>query len=82
MHRTLGKHALISIRRLHKLYRLTSHSANFKRVVCPAEITAKTNCIRNDDKVLAGEASAAQSLMSGSPTMAFFAAGILALISI
>ncbi|KAI4657609.1 hypothetical protein J4E90_007171 [Alternaria incomplexa] len=57
-------------------------SANFKRVVCPAEITAKTNCIRNDDKVLAGEASAAQSLMSGTPTMAFFAAGILALISI
>ncbi|KAI4948988.1 hypothetical protein J4E91_005450 [Alternaria rosae] len=57
-------------------------SANFKRVVCPAEITAKTNCIRNDDKVLAGEASAAQSLTSGSPTMAFFAAGILALISI
>ncbi|EDU48608.1 endoglucanase 1 precursor [Pyrenophora tritici-repentis] len=61
-------------------------SANFKRVVCPAEITAKTGCIRNDDQVLArgGQVSAAQSLTSPSSTstMALFAAIILGLISI
>ncbi|CAI9626872.1 endoglucanase 1 precursor [Alternaria burnsii] len=57
-------------------------SANFKRVVCPSEITAKTNCIRNDDKVLAGEASSAQSLTPSSSTMAFFVVIILGLISI
>ena len=63
-----------------------SHSANFKRVVCPAEITAKTGCIRNDDKVLArgGSVSAAQSLTSpcSTSTMALFAAMIIGLISI
>jgi hypothetical protein len=58
------------------------YSANFKRVVCPSEITAKTNCIRNDDKVLAGEASSAQSLKSTSSTMAVLAAVMLGLISI
>ncbi|CAA9960054.1 hypothetical protein P3342_005459 [Pyrenophora teres f. teres] len=61
-------------------------SANFKRVVCPAEITAKTGCTRNDDAVLArgGSVSAAQSLTrsSSTSTMALFAAIILGLISI
>ena len=36
---------------------LTFHSANFKRVVCPSEITAKTGCVRNDDVTLAEQLS-------------------------
>lgn len=35
----------------------TLHSANFKRVVCPSEITAKTGCVRNDDITLASQLS-------------------------
>jgi hypothetical protein len=31
------------------------HSANFKRVVCPSEITAKTGCVRSDDSTLADQ---------------------------
>jgi hypothetical protein len=36
---------------------LMFHSANFKRVVCPSEITAKTGCVRNDDNTLAEQIS-------------------------
>jgi hypothetical protein len=36
---------------------LTFHSANFKRVVCPSEITAKTGCSRDDDATLAEQLS-------------------------
>ncbi|KAF2629551.1 glycoside hydrolase family 45 protein [Macroventuria anomochaeta] len=32
-------------------------SANFKRVVCPSEITAKTGCVRNDDSTFAEQTS-------------------------
>ncbi|KAF3046153.1 hypothetical protein E8E12_011398 [Didymella heteroderae] len=32
-------------------------TANFKRVVCPSEITAKTGCVRNDDVTLAEQLS-------------------------
>ncbi|KAF9698531.1 hypothetical protein EKO04_003867 [Ascochyta lentis] len=32
-------------------------TANFKRVVCPAELTAKTGCVRSDDKTLAEQIS-------------------------
>lgn len=64
---------------------LTLHSANFKRVVCPAEITAKSNCVRNDDKRLAsGESTSAAHSLSPSlpPTMALVAATMLILISV
>ncbi|EUC28115.1 glycoside hydrolase family 45 protein [Bipolaris zeicola 26-R-13] len=60
-------------------------SANFKRVVCPAEITAKSNCVRNDDKRLASgqTTSAAHSLSPSLPrTMALVAATMLILISV
>ncbi|USP80671.1 glycoside hydrolase family 45 protein [Curvularia clavata] len=59
-------------------------SAKFKRVVCPAEITAKSNCVRNDDKkLLAGESSEAQSLTPRlHSTMALVAALMLSLISV
>src|SRR5690242_3156735 len=36
---------------------LTLHSANFKRVVCPSEITERTGCVRNDDVTLAEQLS-------------------------
>lgn len=36
---------------------LTFHSASFKRVVCPSEITAKTDCVRNDETTLAQQIS-------------------------
>ncbi|KZM18945.1 uncharacterized protein EKO05_0006668 [Ascochyta rabiei] len=32
-------------------------SANFKRVVCPSELTAKTGCVRSDEKELAEQIS-------------------------
>jgi hypothetical protein len=34
-------------------YRLTFHSANFKRVACPSELTDRTQCVRDDDKDVA-----------------------------
>lgn len=61
---------------------LTSHSANFKRVVCPAEITSKTNCVRNDDRVLAGEVSSAPSLPPTAPIVAAAFAVLLGILSI
>ncbi|KAL6705517.1 hypothetical protein ACN47E_006634 [Coniothyrium glycines] len=58
-------------------------SAKFRRVVCPADITNKTGCVRNDDKVLAGSvAAAASGLTAPSSTMAVAAALLLCLISI
>ncbi|KAF1944206.1 endoglucanase [Clathrospora elynae] len=58
-------------------------SANFRRVVCPAELTAITTCIRNDDKQLAGKTSSARSLTSTtSSTMAVITAILLSIISI
>lgn len=69
---------------------LTYHSASFKRVVCPSEITAKTDCVRDDDTVLAqqisGNATVANS-SSARMTSATFGlivsvAGIATLLSI
>ncbi|CAO2651211.1 Nn.00g095080.m01.CDS01 [Neocucurbitaria sp. VM-36] len=57
-------------------------SAKFKRVVCPSEIVAKTGCLRNDDKQLAGETSFAPSLTPISSGMVAFAAALLGLLSI
>ncbi|KAF1851884.1 glycoside hydrolase family 45 protein [Cucurbitaria berberidis CBS 394.84] len=57
-------------------------SAKFKRVVCPSDITAKTNCIRNDDKQLAGEKSSAASLTPTTSVMSTFAAVLIGLLSI
>lgn len=63
---------------------LTDPSVKFKRVVCPADITSKTGCVRDDDKVLAGSApaTAAASLAVPPSTMAMFAALLLGLISL
>lgn len=69
---------------------LTLHSANFKRVVCPSEITAKTGCVRNDEGTLAEQISgiAAQTKSStahmtlASLGVAVSAAGLAALLSI
>ncbi|OAL49971.1 endoglucanase [Pyrenochaeta sp. DS3sAY3a] len=60
----------------------SSPRANFKRVVCPAEITSKTNCVRNDDKVLAGEVSSAPSLPPTAPIVAAAFAVLLGILSI
>ncbi|KAI8934872.1 hypothetical protein NX059_008548 [Plenodomus lindquistii] len=57
-------------------------SANFKRVLCPTEITAKTQCVRSDEKILAGEASSAHSLTPASYTMASLAVVLLGVLSI
>ena len=69
---------------------LMFHSANFKRVVCPSEITAKTGCVRNDDKTLAEQVSgnATQAKTSSAHMtlttlrVAVSAAGLAALLSI
>jgi hypothetical protein len=61
---------------------LMSHSAHFKRVVCPAELSQKSGCARNDDKVLSGEVSVANSLSSASSTASIFAALMLGVLSI
>jgi hypothetical protein len=39
-----------------KILMLISFRAKFKRVACPAELTSKTGCIRNDEKQVTGEA--------------------------
>lgn len=61
---------------------LMSHSAHFKRVVCPAELSQRSGCARNDDKVLSGEVSAANSLSSASSTASIIAALMLGVLSI
>lgn len=61
---------------------LISHSAKFKRVVCPKELSERSGCSRNDDKVLSGEVKAAASLSSASWTAAAFAALMLGVLSI
>ena len=69
---------------------LTFHSASFKRVVCPSEITAKTGCVRNDDKTLGEQMSgnATQAKASSAHMMlptfgvAVSAAGLAVLLSI
>ena len=61
---------------------LIQYSAEFKRVVCPAEVTAKTDCVRNDDKVLSGEISSASDLTPTFFTMASFFTILLGLLSI
>jgi hypothetical protein len=44
--------------------RLTFHSANFKRVSCPSDLTDRTQCIRDDDKDVAmGEVSPASTFL-------------------
>ncbi|KAF2873046.1 endoglucanase 1 precursor [Massariosphaeria phaeospora] len=53
-------------------------SANFKRVVCPAELTDRTLCKRNDEKALAEGGSSSAAPTSSSP--ASFRAGALAVI--
>jgi hypothetical protein len=63
--------------------KLMSHSANFKRVVCPAELTSRSGCSRNDDKILAGGAvSSGRRLHAASSTAAAFAAMMLGVLSI
>lgn len=60
-------------------------SANFKRVVCPAELTQKSGCTRRDDQVLAsGGTSAGRKLSPASLTAgsAAFAAMMLGVLSI
>ncbi|KAJ4987211.1 beta-endoglucanase [Stagonosporopsis vannaccii] len=42
-------------------------SADFKRVVCPSEITERTGCVRNDDKTLAEQLSGNWTSVSTSP---------------
>jgi hypothetical protein len=63
--------------------RLTARSANFKRVVCPAELTSRSGCSRNDDKTLAaGATSSGRHLSPASSTAAVFAAMMLGVLSI
>ncbi|KAH7075887.1 endoglucanase [Paraphoma chrysanthemicola] len=58
-------------------------SANFKRVVCPAEITNRSGCTRKDDRVLAGDAVAsAPSLASSFSKTAVVASILLGVLSI
>ncbi|KAH6618693.1 endoglucanase 1 precursor [Boeremia exigua] len=66
-------------------------SANFKRVPCPSEITARTGCVRSDDETLAGQISgnvtAAAGTSSAHMTLAALgstiaAAGLAVLLSI
>jgi len=59
-------------------------SANFKRVVCPADLSEKSGCTRNDDKVLAagGSSAAGGKLSPASSTAAAFAAMMLGILSI
>ncbi|KAF2830038.1 endoglucanase 1 precursor [Ophiobolus disseminans] len=58
-------------------------TANFKRVVCPAELTQRSGCARNDDKVLSGEVqAAAPSLSPGLSITTAFAAMMLGVLSI
>ncbi|CBX93072.1 hypothetical protein LEMA_P039730.1 [Plenodomus lingam JN3] len=57
-------------------------SANFKRVLCPTEITNITQCVRDDEKVLSGEVSSAHSLTPASYTMASLAVVLLGVLSI
>lgn len=54
------------------------HSAKFKRVVCPSELTAKTGCVRNDEDILAGKRTASAARSSFPSTAAASAAGIVA----
>lgn len=68
---------------LHVNKNLTVHSANFQRVVCPANITAVSQCSRNDDKILSGNAPASAASISGiSSTAAALAAILLGVLSI
>lgn len=53
-------------------------SVKFKRVICPTEITAKTQCVRKDEKSLTGEAaSSAHRFLLSSHTRAWLIAMLL-----
>jgi hypothetical protein len=74
------RYAILS---LHSNMVLIVYSANFQRVVCPANITAVSQCSRNDDKILAGNVTASAASISGtSSTAAAFAAILLGVLSI
>lgn len=65
----------------HHALGLTLHSAKFKRVVCPREITEKTGCVRSDDDVLAGKKAMPSSAGHPFPApAAASAAGVVAAI--
>jgi hypothetical protein len=61
----------------HVIHLTLHHSANFKRVVCPSELTAKTGCVRTDDDVLAGKKAASPAPAPPAPSFPA-AAGIVA----
>jgi hypothetical protein len=65
---------------LHTTLCLTLHSANFKRVVCPSELTAKTGCVRTDDDVLAGKRAMSAASPSSPAPIAASTAGIIAVV--
>jgi hypothetical protein len=60
------------------------HSANFKRVVCPANLTQKSGCTRSDDKLLAAGKTESLGLRNSpvSSTAAAFAAMMLGVLYI